>query len=752
MQKSLNESDFVAITRFAIDRIEAFVFWTDESGSFLELNQAICVLLGYTRAELLTMNVGDMDPDFTVEMRKRMLERFNDDLPYVVQTRPRSKDGTTTTIEFTVERLLIGERVFFVTHGHEVDLAKEHRKWVLESIAAGKPLTETLATVVTLAEETRMGMVGSVLLLDGNGVLRSAASNHLSAEYCEQIDGLIPGPEVGSCGTAAFFRKNVMVSDIANSPLWASVKDLAAKEGLKSCWSVPILSSTGKALGTLAMYFRDVTHATRNDEEVMESLALLASIAIERDQEQQRVKMSELRYRLLTQTTMDSVWTTSPIGEFVTRQYSWEKYTGQPFEEHQGFGWSMMIHEDDRERLKSDWQRAVKGSVSYFSYGRVWHAASNEYRYFEVYGVPVRSGEEIVEWIGCTTDVHDARIAENKRDFDTRFAKAQALMAEGQWTAAMDELLEIILRDKQLCNLTEVIVRAEDTVDTLLEKVEVAAILGTLQATLTKFGFVSEAWARNTAEEALLGVSLTGIMDNRMMAGLENADMLPAVLRQMREYAREVNAEWAAALGINPSTAITCVKPSGTVSQLCNTASGIHARHNRNYIRTVRVDKKDPLYHFMVAKGFTVEDDVARPDSVAVVSFPMTAPAGAVTRDDVTAIQALEHWLLYQREWCEHKPSVTISVRDEEWVAVGAWVYEHFDEVSGISFLPHTDHTYQQAPYQDMTEQELADWVAAHPVPPVDWAELAQFEQTDNMVAVQTLACVGGSCELPEGV
>lgn len=189
-----------------------------------------------------------------------------------------------------------------------------------------------------------------------------------------------------------------------------------------------------------------------------------------------------------------------------------------------------------------------------------------------------------------------------------------------------------------------------------------------------------------------------------------------------------------------------------TVSQLCNTASGIHARHNRNYIRTVRVDKKDPLYHFMVAKGFTVEDDVARPDSVAVVSFPMTAPAGAVTREDVTAIQALEHWLLYQREWCEHKPSVTISVRDEEWVAVGAWVYEHFDEVSGISFLPHTDHTYQQAPYQDMTEQELADWMAAHPVPPVDWAELAQFEQTDNTVSAQTLACVGGVCEIPDGV
>lgn len=308
---------------------------------------------------------------------------------------------------------------------------------------------------------------------------------------------------------------------------------------------------------------------------------------------------------------------------------------------------------------------------------------------------------------------------------------------------------EIILRDKQLCNLSEVVVRENDTLATLIDKVEVAAILGTLQATLTNFKFVSEAWSRNTAEEALLGVSLTGIMDNRLMAGLEGLDALTSTLNHLRDYARQVNAEWADKLGINPAAAITCVKPSGTVSQLVNSASGIHARHNRNYIRTARIDKKDPLYKFMLAKGFVIEDDVMRPDSTAVVSFAMTAPDNAITRDEVTAIQALNLWLLYQREWCEHKPSVTITVRDEEWVSVGAWVYEHFDEVSGISFLPHSDHTYQQAPYQDMWPTEFAKWIEDHPTPDIDWRELSEFEKTDNTVALQTLACTAGACELP---
>ena len=307
---------------------------------------------------------------------------------------------------------------------------------------------------------------------------------------------------------------------------------------------------------------------------------------------------------------------------------------------------------------------------------------------------------------------------------------------------------EIILQDKQLCNLSEVIVREDDTEETLLRKVRIATILGTLQATLTKFGFVSEKWSHNTADEALLGVSLTGIMDNPLTSGTLGFESLKKTLNRMRDHAREVNKDWSEKLGINVSTAITCVKPSGTVSQLCNTASGIHARHNRNYIRTVRIDKKDPLYQFMLAKGFHIEDDLMRPDSTAVISFAITAPDAAITRDQVSAIDALELWLLYQREWCEHKPSVTITVRDNEWLDVGAWVYRYFDEVSGISFLPHSDHTYQQAPYQDLTAEQFAEWVAKHPTPKVDWRELSEFEKTDNTVAMQTLACVAGACEI----
>lgn len=307
---------------------------------------------------------------------------------------------------------------------------------------------------------------------------------------------------------------------------------------------------------------------------------------------------------------------------------------------------------------------------------------------------------------------------------------------------------EIILRDKQFCNLTEVVIRAGDTKETIRDKVRRAVILGTLQASLTKFGFLSEKWRQNTEEEALLGVSLTGIMDNRFTAGLEDRDELRAFLDEMRVYAVEVNKEWAAKIGVKPAAAITCVKPSGTVSQLCDTASGIHARHNTHYVRAVRIDKKDPVYSMFLALGVPMEDDVTRPDSQAVVSFAQRSPVGAVTRNDMTAIEQLETWLIYQRHWCEHKPSVTISVADDEWMDVGAWVFKHFDEVSGISFLPRSDHTYRQAPYQDMTEESLAAWEAANPMPEIDWGMLSQFESDDETVGVQQLACVAGVCEI----
>jgi ribonucleoside-diphosphate reductase alpha chain len=307
---------------------------------------------------------------------------------------------------------------------------------------------------------------------------------------------------------------------------------------------------------------------------------------------------------------------------------------------------------------------------------------------------------------------------------------------------------EIILRDKQFCNLTEIVIRASDTPADIKEKVRLAVILGTFQATLTNFHFLSDTWRQNTELEALLGVSMTGIMDNRFTAGLEDRQALADFLDSMREYAVEVNKEWAGILGINPATAITAVKPSGTVSQLCDTASGIHARHAAHYVRTVRIDKKDPVYDFFKSIGVPMEDDVLRSQNTAVVSFAQHAPAGAVTRKDMTALEQLEIWLLYQRHWCEHKPSVTISVGDTEWMAVGAWVFEHFDEVSGISFLPRSDHTYQQAPYQDKTAESLMMWQTQHPMPVIDWAQLTQFELEDATTGTQLLACVSGVCEI----
>lgn len=307
---------------------------------------------------------------------------------------------------------------------------------------------------------------------------------------------------------------------------------------------------------------------------------------------------------------------------------------------------------------------------------------------------------------------------------------------------------EIILRDKQFCNLSEVVARADDTIDSLAEKVEIAAIIGTMQASLTKFDFLSEKWEKNTREEALLGVSITGIYDNELLSGGLGKDFLIKTLDALRNKARSVNEVWAPKIGVNVSAAITCTKPSGTVSQLVNSASGIHPRHNKSYIRTVRIDKKDPLYQFMLDKGFPIEDDMSRPKSTAVVSFPITAPEGCITRDDVGAIESLEIWLIYQRHWCEHKPSVTITVRDEEWMDVAAWVYKNFDEISGVSFLPHSDHTYQQAPYQDITAEQLVEWTAKNPQPTIDWTDLAKYEIEDNTISSQTLACVGGVCEL----
>jgi ribonucleoside-triphosphate reductase len=304
---------------------------------------------------------------------------------------------------------------------------------------------------------------------------------------------------------------------------------------------------------------------------------------------------------------------------------------------------------------------------------------------------------------------------------------------------------EIILRPNQFCNLTECVVRATDTFDTLAHKVKLATILGTIQSTYTKMPYLRKIWTTNTEAERLLGVSLTGIMDNPLMTS-KNAG-LDKTLEKLREIAIETNAEWAGLLDIPVAAAISCVKPSGTVSQLVDSASGIHARHNNYYIRTVRGDNKDPLTQFMIDQGIPSEPCVMKPEQTTVFSFPMKSPSDAVTRNDTTAIEQLETWLTYQRHWCEHKPSVTISVKDSEWMEVGAFVYKHFDEMSGVSFLPHSDHTYQQAPYQDCGKSEYEQLLSLMPKA-IDWTSLADYEKEDNTSGSQTMACSGDSCEI----
>jgi ribonucleoside-diphosphate reductase alpha chain len=304
---------------------------------------------------------------------------------------------------------------------------------------------------------------------------------------------------------------------------------------------------------------------------------------------------------------------------------------------------------------------------------------------------------------------------------------------------------EIILRPYQFCNLTECVVRATDTLETLERKVRIATILGTIQSTHTKFPYLRKIWQKNTEEERLLGVSLTGIMDNPLMTTKNKG--LEKTLEHLKSIAVATNAEWVDRLVIPVATAITCVKPSGTVSQLVDSASGIHARHSAYYIRTVRGDNKDPLTQFMSDQGIPNEPDVMKPDMTTVFSFPMKAPTGAVVTADMSAIEQLEMWLAYQRSWCEHKPSVTINVKKDEWFEVGAFVYKYFDEMSGVSFLPFNEHTYQQAPYQDCDKEAYEALLETMPVS-IDWSQLSEYEQEDNTAGSQTLACSGDSCEI----
>ena len=327
--------------------------------------------------------------------------------------------------------------------------------------------------------------------------------------------------------------------------------------------------------------------------------------------------------------------------------------------------------------------------------------------------------------------VQDRCLAEGKRDPEVQYGT--------------NPCSEIVLAPHQFCNLTEVCVRQGDTMDAICRKLRLASILGTIQATFTHFPYLRPIWKETTEKEALLGVSMTGIMDNALTNGKK--PNLDTRLKMFRKIAIDTNEYYAKRLGINQAAAVTAVKPSGTVSQLCDTASGIHARYADYYIRTVRGDNKDPLTQFMIDQGIPNEPCVMKPDQTTVFSFPMKSPNGSVTRWDMSAVDQLFMWLMYQRHFTCHKPSVTIDVMEEEWVGVGAWVYDHFDEMSGVSFLPRTEHTYQQAPYQDCSEMEYEEALKKMPSR-IDWSKLTDYEKEDTTKGSQTMACVGGVCEL----
>lgn len=305
---------------------------------------------------------------------------------------------------------------------------------------------------------------------------------------------------------------------------------------------------------------------------------------------------------------------------------------------------------------------------------------------------------------------------------------------------------EIILRSKSFCNLTEIIVRPEDNLETLMKKMELATILGTFQSTLTKFRYLSSIWRKNCEEERLLGVSMTGIMDNKVMNGSEGEEILKEWLTQLKAHAVEVNKHWAGKLGITPAMAITCVKPSGTVSQLTDTASGIHPRHSPFYIRTVRADKKDPLAQMMTDLGFPVEPDAMKPETGQIFSFPVKSPEGSVFRNDRTAIEQLELWKIYQEHYCEHKPSITVYIKEHEWLEVAAWVYKHFDMVSGVAFLPYAGSDAPQAPFQECDEATYTEFLGNMPEN-INWLDLKNYELTDTTEGMQEFACTGTSCE-----
>ena len=359
-----------------------------------------------------------------------------------------------------------------------------------------------------------------------------------------------------------------------------------------------------------------------------------------------------------------------------------------------------------------------------------------------VYAVKPDVGQFMREWSNIYESHSGERGIFNRYASETQAAKNGRRVLGKEW--GTNPCSEIILRPYQFCNLSSVIVRADDTEDTLEEKVTIATILGTFQSTMTNFPYLRKVWQTNTEEERLLGVSMTGILDNPLLNSANDLD-LPKRLEKLKNVAVRTNSDLAAQLGIPASAAITCVKPEGTVSQLTGTASGIHPQHSKYFIRRVRSDNKDPLTQFLKYQGFPSEPCVMKGDSTTVFSFPMKVEDGAVLREDLSAIEHLKLWLTFQRHWCEHKPSVTISVKEEEWPIVGAWTWDHFDEITGVSYLPMDGGTYRQAPYESINEEEY-HLLASQMPQGIDWDKMV--ENTDNVEGSQTLACTAGNCEI----
>ncbi len=397
-------------------------------------------------------------------------------------------------------------------------------------------------------------------------------------------------------------------------------------------------------------------------------------------------------------------------------------------------------------------RRSALISLSNLGDDQMRHAKSGEWWKYEAQrnlannSVSYRSTPEMGtfmrEWLSLYESKSGERGIFNRAAANTQVAKTKRREEGHVW--GTNPCSEIILRPYQFCNLSEVVVRPHDTAQSLNLKVKQATILGTFQSCLTNFKYLRAIWKRNTEEERLLGVSLTGIMDNPLLFA---KDGLAGVLEDLKKQAVYTNKALAKQLGIPVSAAITCVKPSGTVSQLVDSASGIHARHSPYYIRTVRADNKDPMTQFMIDSGVPAEPDAGKPESTTVFSFPFASPEDAISRTDRTAIEQLELWLIYQRHWCEHKPSITVTVRENEWLEVGAWVYKHFDEISGISFLPFDEHIYKQAPYQDCDKKEYLDLKKKMPST-INWERLAEYEKEDTTTGTQDLACSAGVCEI----